>query len=72
MGLQFAGLLGGAIVTEQVFSRPGLGRIAITAINNRDYPLIQGTVLITAVIYVMVNLLVDLSYAIFDPRIRYA
>jgi len=72
MGLQFAGLLGGAIVTEQVFSRPGLGRVAITAINNRDYPLIQGTVLITAVIYVMVNLLVDLSYAVFDPRIRYA
>lgn len=72
MGLQFAGLLGGAIVTEQIFSRPGLGRVAVTAINNRDYPLIQGTVLITAVIYVLVNLLIDLSYAIFDPRIRYA
>ena len=63
---------GGAIVTEQIFSRPGLGRVAVTAINNRDYPLIQGTVLITAVIYVLVNLLIDLSYAIFDPRIRYA
>jgi peptide/nickel transport system permease protein len=72
MGLQFAGLLGGAIVTEQVFSRPGLGRVAITAINNRDFPVIQGTVLVAAVIYVLVNLIVDLSYAVFDPRIRYA
>jgi len=72
MGLQFAGLLGGAIVTEQVFSRPGLGRVAITAINNRDFPVIQGTVLVAAVIYVLVNLVVDLSYAVFDPRIRYA
>ncbi len=71
MGLQFAGLLGGAIVTEQVFSRPGLGRVAITAINNRDFPVIQGVVLVAAVTYVVVNLLVDLSYAVFDPRIRY-
>lgn len=71
MGLQFAGLLGGAIVTEQVFSRPGLGRVAITAINNRDFPVIQGVVLVAAATYVVVNLLVDLSYAIFDPRIRY-
>ena len=71
MGLQFAGLLGGAIVTEQVFSRPGLGRVAITAINNRDFPVIQGVVLVAAVVYVVVNLLVDLSYAVFDPRIRY-
>ena len=71
MGLQFAGLLGGAIVTEQVFSRPGLGRVAITAINNRDYPVIQGVVLVAAATYVLVNLLVDLSYALVDPRIRY-
>jgi len=71
IGIQLAGLLSGAVVTEQVFSRPGLGRVAITAIGNRDFPLIQGTVLITAAIYVLVNLLVDLSYAIFDPRIRY-
>lgn len=72
LGLQFAGLLGGAIVTEQVFSRPGLGRVAVTAINNRDFPLIQGTVLVITGIYVLVNLLVDLSYALVDPRIRYA
>jgi peptide/nickel transport system permease protein len=66
-----AGLLTGAVVTEQIFSRPGLGRVAITAINNRDFPLIQGTVLVTAVIYVLVSLVVDLSYAFIDPRIRY-
>ena len=71
IGLQFAGLLGGAIVTEQVFSRPGLGRVAVTAINNRDYPLIQGTVLVAALVYVLVNLVVDLSYAALDPRIRH-
>lgn len=71
LGIQLAGLLTGAVVTETVFSRPGLGRVAVTAINNRDFPLIQGTVLITAVIYVLVNLVVDLSYAVIDPRIRY-
>jgi peptide/nickel transport system permease protein len=70
-GIQLAGLLTGAVVTEQVFSRPGLGRVAITAIGNRDFPLIQGTVLVTAVIYVIVSLIVDLSYAVIDPRIRY-
>lgn len=70
-GIQLAGLLTGAVVTEQVFSRPGLGRVAITAIGNRDFPLIQGTVLVTAVIYVLVSLIVDLSYAVIDPRIRY-
>ena len=71
LGIQLAGLLTGAVVTETVFSRPGLGRVAVTAINNRDFPLIQGTVLITAVIYVLVNLIVDLSYAVIDPRIHY-
>jgi peptide/nickel transport system permease protein len=70
-GIQLAGLLTGAVVTEQVFSRPGLGRVAITAIGNRDFPLIQGTVLVTAVVYVLVSLVIDLSYALIDPRIRY-
>jgi peptide/nickel transport system permease protein len=70
-GIQLAGLLTGAVVIETVFSRPGLGRVAITAIGNRDYPLIQGTVLVTAVIYLAVSLLVDLSYGFLDPRIRY-
>jgi len=70
-GIQLAGLLTGAVVTEQVFSRPGLGRVSITAITSRDFPLIQGTVLVTAIVYVLVNLVIDLSYAVFDPRIRY-
>ncbi|MFN8590078.1 MAG: nickel ABC transporter permease [Thermomicrobiales bacterium] len=70
-GIQLAGLLTGAVVTEQVFSRPGLGRVAINAISSRDFPLIQGTVLVTAVVYVLVSLLVDLSYAVIDPRVRY-
>jgi peptide/nickel transport system permease protein len=69
-GIQLAGLLTGAIVTEQVFSRPGLGQVAVTAIGNRDFPLIQGTVLVTAVVYVLVSLVIDLSYAVIDPRIR--
>jgi peptide/nickel transport system permease protein len=70
-GLQLAGLLAGAVVIESVFSRPGLGRVAVTAITSRDFPLIQGVVLVTAVIYVLVSLAVDLSYAVIDPRIRY-
>lgn len=70
-GIQLAGLLTGAVVTENVFSRPGLGRLAVTAIGNRDIPLIQGTVLIAAAIYLSVSLLVDLSYGFLDPRIRY-
>lgn len=70
-GIQLAGLLTGAVVTENVFSRPGLGRLAVTAIGNRDIPLIQGTVLVTAAIYLVVSLVVDLSYAFIDPRIRY-
>jgi ABC-type dipeptide/oligopeptide/nickel transport system permease component len=70
-GLQLAGLLAGAVVTETVFSRPGLGRVAVSAISNRDFPLIQGVVLVTAVIYVLINLAVDLSYGLIDPRIRY-
>jgi peptide/nickel transport system permease protein len=70
-GLQLAGLLAGAVVIESVFSRPGLGRVAVTSISNRDFPLIQGVVLVTAVIYVLVSLVVDLSYAVIDPRIRY-
>lgn len=70
-GIQLAGLLTGAVVTENVFSRPGLGRLAVTAIGNRDIPLIQGTVLVTAAIYLLVSLIVDLSYGFIDPRIRY-
>jgi peptide/nickel transport system permease protein len=70
-GIQLAGLLTGAVVTENVFSRPGLGRLAVDAIGDRDIPLIQGTVLVAAVIYLIVSLIVDLSYGFLDPRIRY-
>jgi peptide/nickel transport system permease protein len=59
------------VVTETIFSRPGLGRLAIDAIAGRDFPLIQGTVLFAAVTYVLVNLIVDVLYAAIDPRIRY-
>jgi len=71
LGLQLGALLGGAVVTETIFSRPGLGRLAIDAIAGRDFPLIQGNVLFAAVTYVLVNLVVDVLYAAIDPRIRY-
>jgi ABC-type dipeptide/oligopeptide/nickel transport system permease component len=71
IGLQFGGLLTGAVIVESVFSRPGLGRYAVTAIESRDFPAIQGIVLLAAIIYVIVNLIVDLLYAAVDPRIRY-
>jgi peptide/nickel transport system permease protein len=71
LGLQLGALLGGAVVTETIFSRPGLGRLAVDAILSRDFPLVQGAVLFTAVAYVLVNLVVDISYAAVDPRIRY-
>jgi ABC-type dipeptide/oligopeptide/nickel transport system permease component len=71
LGLQLGALLGGAVVTETIFSRPGIGRLAVDAIQNRDFPLVQGTVLFAASVYVLVNLFVDISYAVIDPRIRY-
>ncbi len=71
VGLQFAGLLGGAVIVELVFGWPGLGRLAVDAILNRDIPVIQGVVLVAAAIFVGVNLCVDLLYALVDPRIRY-
>ncbi len=71
LGLQLGALLGGAVVTETIFSRPGLGRLAVDAILSRDFPLVQGTVLFAAMAYVLVNLFVDISYAAVDPRIRY-
>jgi peptide/nickel transport system permease protein len=71
IGLQFGNLLGGAVVIETVFARQGFGRLAITAILAKDFPLIQGIVLFGAIIYVIINILVDLSYAWLDPRIKY-
>jgi ABC-type dipeptide/oligopeptide/nickel transport system permease component len=70
-GLQFGQLLAGAVVVETVFARPGLGRLIVDGILNKDFPMVQGVVLVIAVCYVMVNLLVDLLYAVLDPRIRY-
>jgi peptide/nickel transport system permease protein len=71
LGTQFGGLLGGAVVTETIFAWPGLGRIAINGILTRDFPIVQGVVLLVAAIFVVVNLTVDLLYAFLDPRIRY-
>lgn len=72
LGLQVGALLGGVVVIEMVFAWPGLGRLIVTAINNRDYPVVQAAVTFTAVIFVVLNLLVDLTYGYLDPRIRYA
>jgi peptide/nickel transport system permease protein len=70
MGLQFGALLGGSVVTETVFALPGMGRLIIQAIGNRDYPVVQAGVFLIALAFVMVNLLVDVLYAVLDPRIR--
>ena len=71
VGTSFAALLGGVVVTESVFNIPGAGRLTVEAILTRDYPVVQGVMLVFAVILVGVNLLVDLSYTLFDPRIRH-
>jgi len=71
IGTGFALLIGGVVVTETVFNIPGIGRLTVDAILARDYPVIQAMILLTSFLYVLVNLLIDLSYSIFDPRIRY-
>ena len=71
VGIGIALLIGGAIVTETVFALPGVGRLTVDAILRRDYPIIQGVVLMFSAAYVLINLAVDLSYMLFDPRIRY-
>jgi peptide/nickel transport system permease protein len=70
LGLQFAQLLGGAVVTETIFAWPGIGRLVVEAIFNRDFPVVQGVVLVVSLIFVAVNMLVDLAYAALDPRVR--
>jgi len=72
VGLQFGTLLGGAVLTETVFGWPGLGRLLVDSIGYRDYPVIQGTVLVITLGFVLVNLVVDLLYAYLDPRIHYS
>ncbi|RYF83638.1 MAG: ABC transporter permease [Comamonadaceae bacterium] len=71
IGLSIAGLIGGVVVTETVFAIPGLGQLTVDAVLSRDYPLIQGITIFFSLIYVVINLLVDLSYLLLDPRIRY-
>jgi peptide/nickel transport system permease protein len=71
VGMTLGQLLGGAVITETVFSLPGIGQLVITAIKNRDYPMVQGVIMFIAVIYVCANLLVDILYGWFDPRIKY-
>jgi peptide/nickel transport system permease protein len=70
LGLQAGALMSGAVVTEQIFVVPGFGRLIVEAVFTRDYPMVQGVVLITASSYVLINLLVDVSYSLLDPRIR--
>src|SRR5574341_489585 len=70
LGLQMGALMGGAVVTEQIFVIPGFGRLIVEAVFTRDYPVVQGVVLITASSYVLINLLVDVSYTVLNPRIR--
>jgi peptide/nickel transport system permease protein len=70
VGLQFGNLLGGAVIVENVFARTGIGRLAVDGITMRDYPIVQGVILLSAVVYTCVNLLADLTYSVVDPRIR--
>jgi len=69
-GLQFGTLLGGAVVTETVFAWPGIGRLAIQSIYNRDYPVVQCTVFLSAVLFIVINFCIDLLYGVLDPRVR--
>jgi peptide/nickel transport system permease protein len=71
IGVGVALLIGGVVVTESVFAIPGLGRLTVDAILHRDYPVIQGIILVFSGVYVLVNLLVDVAYTFLDPRIRY-
>jgi peptide/nickel transport system permease protein len=70
LGLQMGALMGGAVVTEQIFVLPGFGRLIVEAVFTRDYPVVQGVVLLTASSYVLINLMVDVSYTVLNPRIR--
>ena len=71
LGLQFGAVLTGAVITETIFAWPGVGRLLVTSITARDYPVVQGCILLIAVTYVSMNLLVDVAYGVLDPRIRY-
>ena len=70
IGLQFAFLMGGTVIIEQIFVYPGLGQLAITAIFNRDYPVIQGVVLFTSIVFIVINLIVDIIYTALNPKVK--
>jgi peptide/nickel transport system permease protein len=72
LGLQFGTLIGGAVITEYIFAMPGVGRLVVDAVFARDYPLVQGVVLVITLGFIVSNLLVDILYGWLDPRIRYA
>jgi peptide/nickel transport system permease protein len=72
VGLQLGILISGAVVTERIFGLPGFGKMTIDAVFQRDYPVIQGVVLVTAAAYILINFLVDIAYSLIDPRIRVA
>ncbi|HKV45024.1 MAG TPA: ABC transporter permease [bacterium] len=72
LGVQVSVLLGGAVITEQIFAWPGVGQLAVSAIQSRDYPVLQGSILVVAVLATLVQLVVDLAYALMDPRIRFS
>jgi peptide/nickel transport system permease protein len=71
IGLQFPFMIGGAVIVEQIFVLPGMGRLILSAIQSRDYPIVSGVMIFFAVWMLVVNLVVDLTYALLDPRIRY-
>jgi ABC-type dipeptide/oligopeptide/nickel transport system permease component len=70
LGIQFALLIGGAVVTETVFARPGIGRLLVQAVLEKDFPVVQGVVVLTTAAYVLINLLIDIAYGIIDPRVQ--
>ena len=69
-GIQAGGMIGGAVLTETVFAWPGIGRLAIQSIYNRDYPIVQCTVFVSAVLFIVINFCIDLIYGLLDPRVR--
>jgi peptide/nickel transport system permease protein len=71
VGIGLAMLISGALITESVFNLPGLGRLTVDAVMSRDYPVIQGLILVLSLVYILINVLVDIAYAVVDPRIRY-
>jgi peptide/nickel transport system permease protein len=70
IGLQFGGLLGGAVITETVFAWPGVGRLAVNAVSQRDFPIVQAATIVIAFAFSLINLTVDLLYALLNPRVR--